>query len=193
MKTKQPILLFRDNAKLLKVRLSEQRKRELLNEIKDVVQLAMGTAEINYSDLISNGTTYLIDSYIKVYSPGFPSHLDKQNRFLSDTNTNVLKLEQLIYSFNTDTLSNPTITDAGELVSNVNESAYDVYLDEAQREFYETVTAFKDILNKVQKEVYPYQNYHEVPAMLTKFLTFDGNFNQGTLRNEMFKTANNGF
>jgi hypothetical protein len=152
----------------------------------------MGTAEINYSDLISKGTTHLIDSFIKLYSPNFPKHLDKKGRFLSDTQTDLLKLEQLISSLNTDTLSNPTITDAGELVSNVNESAYDVYLDEAQREFYETITTFKDILNKVQKEVYPYQNYHEIPAMLTKFLTYEsGNFNQGALRNEMFKTADN--
>jgi hypothetical protein len=194
MKTKQPILLYRDNAKLLKVIFYEEQKREKLNEIKDVVKTAIGDATINYKDLIVNGIDILVDTYINEFAPHLPKHLNKKVRLEKDTNIDLQQFEKLIAEYNANNLSKPTITDDGELISNIDASFFDMYLDESQREFYETITAFKNILNKVQKENYPYQNYHEIPAMLTKFLTYEaGNFNQGTLRTEMFKTANNGF
>jgi hypothetical protein len=182
------IFLYKDVIKLDKVLNDESQKIRKLKEIRDIVKVAMGDAPLNYNQLIKEGINALIDAYITEFSPNFPKHLNKKNRFLADTNINLTRLESLISEYNTFNLSQPTITPEGELVSTINEKDFDVYLDENDIDFYNTVLAFRDILNKVQPQKFEHYNYYSTAIQLTRYLTFNPtNPNQAILNPKSFK------
>ena len=188
MKKINKIFLYKDAIKLAYAQNDEFQKERLLQKIREIVKVAMGDVPIDYNELIKKGSDSLVDFYISEFSPNFPKHLDKKNRFLADTTINLNKLDSLISEYNTFNLSQPTITPEGELVSTINEKDFEVYLDEKDKDFYDTVIAFRDILNKVQPQKYAHYNYYSTAVLLTKYLQSNPtNPNQAILNPKSFK------
>jgi hypothetical protein len=191
MKNKK-ILLYRDNYKLEVARGTEEQLKRKVIEITDIVFKAMGKRSLNYSLLISNGTTVLIDSYINEFAPNFPNHLDKKNRFLADTQTDLKKLETLISDYKilkAPLFFKPVINPDGEFTSQIKDTDFDMYLAEEEEDFYNTIIAYKDILNQMQSERYIHQNYDSTAIDLTRFLQPNPKDpKQAILRPESFNT-----
>jgi hypothetical protein len=194
-KMKDKILLYRDENQLINARGNEDKLRSQVKEISEIVFKAMGTRSLNYSLLIENGTTVLVDAYINEFAPNFPIHLDKQNRFLADTQTDLKKLESILLEYNriaSSLISKPIINPEGGFSSQINDSDFDMYLVESERDFYNTVIDFMNILNKVQSEKYIHQNYYSTAINLTRHLYFSSkDTNQAILRHETFSTSKN--